>query len=282
MTEFYYELIDDNAIIDGQRYEMFRASELVRGPWSAAMQHGAPPSALVVRALERCAQRDDTRLSRVVVDLLGPVPSDGALWVSSRVDRPGRQIELISAEMLAAGPDGTPRPVVRASGWRMQTMDTHTLAHAGAPPFLSRAFVRDDANKQWDPTKWERNYLHSLDWLWLTEPLNEGPAGSWIRSKAELVVGETMTPIERLFSVADCSNGVGSKLPMGKWTFLNTDLAVHIFRVPVGEWIGISAETSYGPDGIGAAIGTLYDDLGAVASIQQSVLVRPRPPRERG
>jgi hypothetical protein len=33
------------------------------------MQNAAPVSALLVRALERCAPRDDTRLSRVVVDL---------------------------------------------------------------------------------------------------------------------------------------------------------------------------------------------------------------------
>ena len=44
-----------------------------------------------------------------------------------------------------------------------------------------------------------------------------------------------------------------------------------------GEWIGVRAETSYGPDGIGTTIGTLFDETGAVAAIQQSVLVRPMP-----
>ena len=62
----------------------------------------------LVRALERCAPRDDTRLSRVAVDLLGPVPADGDMWVRSKVERPGKQIELISAETLALGPDGHP------------------------------------------------------------------------------------------------------------------------------------------------------------------------------
>jgi hypothetical protein len=60
---------------------------------------------------------------------------------------------------------------------------------------------------------------------------------------------------------------------------MNTDLVVHLHRVPAGEWIGIRAETSYGPDGIGAAFGTLFDESGAVGGIQQSVLVRPLPPR---
>jgi hypothetical protein len=31
--------------------------------------------------MERFEQRDDTRLSRVIVDLLGPVPAEAHLWV---------------------------------------------------------------------------------------------------------------------------------------------------------------------------------------------------------
>ena len=90
-----------------------------------------------------------------------------------------------------------------------------------------------------------------------------------------------MTPLERLFAVADDANGIGTKLDIRKWTFLNTDLAVHMHRVPEGEWIGIRAETNYGPDGIGTTMGTLFDETGAVGAIQQSVLVRPRPAASR-
>ena len=102
MTDSYYEVIDD-ADPSGEK---FCATDLVRSTWSAALQHAGPVSALLVRALERCAARDDTRLSRVVIDLLGPVPAEGDLWVRSQVERPGKQIELISAEMLALGPEG--------------------------------------------------------------------------------------------------------------------------------------------------------------------------------
>ena len=86
-----------------------------------------------------------------------------------------------------------------------------------------------------------------------------------------------MTPLERLFAVADCANGIGSKIDITKWTFLNNDLVVHVHRIPDGEWVGIRAETNYGPDGIGTTVGTLFDETGAVGSIQQSVLVRRRP-----
>ena len=80
MSDSYYELVDET---DPQG-EKFVATDLVRSTWSAAIQHGAPVSALLVRALERCEARDDTRLSRVMIDLLGPVPAEGDLWVRSR------------------------------------------------------------------------------------------------------------------------------------------------------------------------------------------------------
>ncbi|MCK0177410.1 MULTISPECIES: thioesterase family protein [Mycobacteriaceae] len=269
MSDCYYELRDPQ----DPRGERFGATDLVRSTWSAAIQHAAPVSALLVRALERCEQRDDTRLSRVLVDLLGPVPADGDFWLRARRERRGRQIELISAEMLALGPDGDPRPVARASGWRLQTLDTTAALHAPAEPLRPVSEARNrDMKKDWD-----RNYVHSLDWRWLTEPLSPGPGESWIRPEVDLVAGESMTPLERLFAVADDANGIGTKLDIRKWTFLNTDLAVHIHRLPDGDWIGIRAETHYGPDGIGTTIGTLFDETGAVGAIQQSVLVRPRP-----
>jgi hypothetical protein len=271
MSDSYYELVDD-ADPQGER---FLATDLVRSTWSAAIQHGAPVSALLVRALERCEARDDTRLSRVLVDLLGPVPADGDFWVRARRERSGKQIELVGAEMLAIGPDGNPRPVARASGWRLQTINTSAVAHAPAAPLrpVAEAWSRD-MKKDWD-----RNYVHSLDWRWLTNPLDDGPGESWIKPEVDLVKGESMTQLERLFAVADDANGIGSKLDIGNWTFMNTDLVVHVHRIPDGEWIGIRAETNYGPDGVGTTIGTLFDESGAVGAIQQSVLVRPMPGR---
>ncbi|MEB3033035.1 thioesterase family protein [[Mycobacterium] nativiensis] len=270
MSDCYYELVDAT----DPRGELFAATDLVRGTWSAQIQHAAPVSALLVRALERHERRSDTRLSRVSVDLLGPVPAEGPLWVRSRVDRPGRQIELLSAELLAPGPDQQPRPVARAGGWRLQTLDTGVITHASASPLRPVSEARNTNMS----ANWDRNYVHSLDWRWLTKPLAPGAGESWIKPIVDLVAGESMTPLQRLFAVADDANGVGTKIDIRKWTFLNNDLVVHLHRIPDGEWIGIRAETNYGPDGIGTTIGTLFDERGAVAAIQQSVLVRPRQP----
>src|SRR6202022_4879402 len=99
MTDSYYEVIDDADPLG----EKFCATDLVRSTWSAALQHAGPVSALLVRALERCAARDDTRLSRVAIDLLGPVPAGGDLWIRSQRHRSGFHRALINAEILALG-----------------------------------------------------------------------------------------------------------------------------------------------------------------------------------
>jgi hypothetical protein len=132
VSDSYYELLDAGDPLG----ERFSATDLVRSTWSAAIQHAAPVSALLVRGLERCEQRDDTRLSRVLVDLLGPVPAEGDLWVRTRLDRPGKQIELVTAEMLAPGPDGEPTTGPTASAPQLAHYSTRTARSA---PFSSRS-----------------------------------------------------------------------------------------------------------------------------------------------
>ena len=86
-----------------------------------------------------------------------------------------------------------------------------------------------------------------------------------------------MTPLQRLFAVADDVNGVGVKLNVTEWTFVNTDVVVHLRRLPEDQWTGVRAETSYGPDGVGVSSGTLYDDQGPVGIATQSILLRRIP-----
>ncbi len=268
MTDSYYELIDADAV-HGER---FAASEHVVSTWGANMQNAAPVSALLVRAIERCAARPDTRISRVVVDLLGAVPVGDRLWVRAQVQRPGRQIELIGAQMLAPGPTGEPRPVATASAWRFQRIDADDLPETPTEPLSPIAEGRlrypDDGTAQ--------TYIHSLEWRWLNDILHTVRAECWARPLVDLVAGEPMSPAQRLFAVADIANGMGSRLDPARWTFLNTDLTVHLHRIPEGEWIGVRAENHFGTDGVGISRGTLFDEAGPVAAIQQAQLVRRR------
>ena len=152
--------------------EKFAATDLVRSTWSAAIQHGAPVSALLVRALERCEPRDDTRLSRVMVDLLGPVPAEGDLWVRAESGAL-RQADRIGQRRDARAGTGRRAPTGRA-GQRM------AVADASTPPASCmrrrRRCDRSPRRESRDMKKdWDRNYVHSLDWRWLTDAAERRP-----------------------------------------------------------------------------------------------------------
>lgn len=61
--------------LDGLGGERFHATSSTTGPWYADAQHGGPPSALLVRAFERCEPRAEMQLARVTVEVLGRVPA---------------------------------------------------------------------------------------------------------------------------------------------------------------------------------------------------------------
>ncbi|UZJ26306.1 thioesterase family protein [Rhodococcus antarcticus] len=252
--------------------ERFASTEHTVGPWSLAMQHMAPPSALLVRALERCSPREGTRLVRVTLEVLGVVPR-ADLTVRTSVVRPGRQIELLAAELLATAPDGTERAVVRAAGWRMAAHDTSGQVTAPDPVL---APVEDGVDVE-PPEHWLPGYLDALEWRWLEGFLDaQGRGEVWARPRVQVVAGEEPTELQAAFAVIDSANGVGAPLDVREFTFLNTDLTVHLHRAPVGPWTGIAAETSIGPDGVGTCSAVLHDSHGAFGRSAQILLVRPR------
>ena len=251
----------------------YASTEYTVGPWSDVMQHMSPPSALLVRALQRCAPRPDTRLTRVTVEVLGPVPR-AELTVRAHVSRPGRQIEMLVAELSTVDGTGAERVAVRASAWRMSTIDTTAVAVGAVASLPGR---RDGVQHEL-PAIWVPGYVDTIEWSWLTGYLDDvGPGVAWGRPLVQLVAGETPTPLESVFAVVDSANGIASPLDVRQWTFLNTDLSVHLHRDPVGEWTGVDAHTTVGPDGVGLCAAVLHDELGPVGRSAQILLVRPRP-----
>jgi hypothetical protein len=248
----------------GDRY---RATEHTAGPWSSQAQHLGPPAALLVRALEGCSPRADAALARVTVEVLGPVPV-AEVTVTAEVERPGRTVELLAAELRHAD-----RPVLRVRAWRIARTDTAEAA-GGAPAALEGPAT---APPMPIPDGWGRGYLDAVEWRLLAGTMGDpGPAVVWGRPLVDLVDGEPTTDLQRLFLVADSASGVSSRLDIDRWLFINTELTVHVSRAPSGEWVGMDAVTWIGPDGVGLATSTLHDLAGPVGRSTQALLVRPR------
>ena len=247
--------------------DRFASTKHTTGPWSADSQHLGPPSALLARALQRCAPREDLELARITVEILGPVPI-AEVEVHAEVRRPGRAVELLEAELLAGG-----RPVARACAWRIARTDTTGIAVPTARPLIPLS----ECVQVHPPESWVDGYLSAMEWFAVRgDWVRPGAAAAWARQRVALVEGEEPNGLHRLMTVADSGNGLSNRLDITRWMFINTELTVHLLREPDGEWIGLDAETAIGPTGLGIASRVLHDHTGMVARGAQELLVRPR------
>lgn len=247
--------------------DVFRSTQHTAGPWAPDNQHMGPPAALLVRQAERTVPNPETTLARVTVEILGPVPV-ADLTTRAWVERPGKSVQLIGTELIAGD-----RPVARAwSWWIARTETSHVVA--GLPDRLP---PKETGTPMGTPNGWHVGYLSAMDWLSVKGGMGtDGPATVWVRQRVQTVDGEEPTGLQRLMAVADSGNGASSRLDLRQWFFINTELTVHVWREPVGEWIGLDADTVLGPVGTGMASSTLHDETGAVARGAQALLVRPR------
>jgi hypothetical protein len=127
------------------------------------------------------------------------------------------------------------------------------------------------------PENWGSGYLDAMEWRALAGHLGKpGPATVWARQRVDLVAGERATGLQRLFVVADSGNGVSSRMDPHEWLFINSELTVHLYREPAGDWIALDATTAIGPDGVGTAFSVLHDLEGPVGRGAQALLIRPQ------
>jgi len=249
----------------------WRATAHTTGPWDERAQHGGPPSALLGRALQRCAPRDDMIVTRFTCEILGAIPV-GELEVQARLVRPGRSVEFLEAVASAGG-----RDVARASAWRvLRTTSETVLPPAEPPPALP------DHSAGSPPAGWIDGYLSAIEWRPVRGHFGEpGPATVWARLRYPLVPDEETGPLERVLAVADSGNGLSGELGITEWRFINPELTVHLHREAAGEWVCVDAQTAISAGGAGLATTVLSDTSGRLGVGAQSLLISRRQPAPR-
>ena len=223
------------------------------GPWFADAQHAGPPTALLVRALERCAPQPDTadrRGSRSRCS--GPIPAgEVTVRAGGRAAGPvGRAAGRRAGRRWAGRPAGagvaarrrrTPRPSRRA---RPTEPLPRSAARRGAAcaPSARRGGCRASS------TRWSGAGCEG----WLGEP---GPGTVWARQRVPLVAGEEPAPLQRLMLVADSGNGAAAPLDIREWLFVNTELTIHLHRAARRRVDGRRRARRVGPSGVGTVCG---------------------------
>jgi hypothetical protein len=251
---------------DGDR---FVPTGLTRGPWSADAQHAGPPAALVGRAIEGLDPPGDWRVARLTFEILRPIPLR-PLKIEARVVRPGRRVQFAEASLS----DGDTE-FARAGAWRiLSSGEAIPAANLEPHPFADP--LDSPTPPMFDPG-WGESYFSAMEWRYAKGAFFEpGPAAAWMRMRCPLVEGEEISPLSRVLAAADSGNGISSELPIGDYLFINTELTVHLVRMPEGEWVCLDAVTRIDPSGIGLSQSVLWDTRGRIGAGSQTLLVARR------
>jgi len=250
---------------DGER---FVATESTRGPWSREHQHGGPPAALLVRAMERLAG-DGALLARMTFDLLRPVPI-APLTVAAEVTRAGGKVRRLQGTLSTE--DGTVVVQAAAVAVRTASVLSESIGDDGPVPAPPDSAVPFQFPFFRDPVA----YHLSVETRMARGTWGQGPVMAWMRPRVPLVEGETSSPLQRLLIVADSASGLAVVLDPARHTFVNADLTVSVHRAPEGDWLGLDAATAAEAHGVGLTRARLWDVQGPVGVSLQSCVIGSR------
>ena len=246
----------------------FSPTDHARGPWDPNSCHAGPPTALMVRAMERLAPSQ--RLTRITVELMRPIPMSG-FRVQAEVRRPGRSVTHTEAEIY-----DDDRFYARAYGMHIRTLDDFPVATAqsagpvfdaarpGTFPIRATAHDRPGFNStmeiRYDPA---------------SSPGEGGPTTVWMRTSVAILDGEEASPFQKICPLADCGNGLSYNEYLDRVLFPNADLTVSLHRDPAGDWFGSRSISHWASSGIGLADAELFDVRGPVGRATQNLVLSP-------
>ncbi|MGM7667185.1 thioesterase family protein [Microbacterium sp. A93] len=253
----------------GVRTAEFDSVVHAQGTWRDDELHMAPVSGLMTAEILAHEPRSGLRLARLSFEILGTLHF-GPLTVTTRTVRPGRTIELIESRLTAQG-----RDVLVARAWRLVTMDTTEVAvtHDSDLTPLQECEPFPAMNQ-----RWPGGYIQSLQ-MRVAADHAAGHGRCWSTTTVDMVAGEQTTDLVRLIGMVDTANGVAPVLPdgPGAFAFPNVDLQIHLYREPVGPWLGYATTSNLGGDGIGVTSAVLHDERGAFGRSEQIQTIRRIP-----
>lgn len=270
MADTFFEPVTRRDV-GGVDVEWITPTDFARGPWDPDACHAGPPTAMIVRALERSLPAME--LTRVTVALTKPIPISG-FHIAAEVTRAGRTVGATSAALYDV--EGVLR--VTATGLHMTVADEPVvdagLDNSGAEwPRLA-----DSVPGAFPLGRPPHGRTGFRDAITMRYPPGEGgePGATtlWM-STIGLLPDEEPSPFQRICPLADCGNAFSRHRDPDAVGFVNPDLTIALHRRPEGEWLGMRSVSQWQPSGIGLAVSNLFDDHGSVGTAVQTLLLRP-------
>lgn len=258
--------------VPGDRPGIYHSTPLANAGWYEEGQHGGALAALVAGHLEDTVPTlADMQTSRLTMELFRVVPLV-PLRIETEIVREGKRIQHVQASVF--DDEGTLLSIVNAQ--RLRVVDLPLPGEAAPPPLTlpQPDEITDTVGEAWgvgtrDRTMFHRHAMEVREVEGGFE--EEGPGTVWMRLTKPIIAGRENTPLQRVVATADFCNGVSRALDYSSWVFMNPDLTVHVARYSEGEWIALSAVSTYGHRGRGIATGTLWDTSGWLGRSTQSL-----------
>jgi len=248
----------------------FAPTDLAVGPWRPDAQHGGPPSALLGYVTEQEVNADQF-VAFIEVELTKPVPLS-LLETEVSVEVLSRRVSRVRATLLSGG-----SVVCRSTALVLATdtkLPTPNHVAAAPDPITVPGPEAAEIPPPFGPHTGTAYHRNAVDHRFTSGTFTAaGPAFGWVRLRQPVIADVEPTGLQRLLAAADFGSGISAIFDASASVgLINADLAVTVRRAPVGEWIGLDAETLLGPNGIGTATTTLHDELGPIATATQSLI----------
>jgi acyl-CoA thioesterase len=229
--------------------------------WGDDHLNGPAVVGLAARALESHCGSVDFMPTRLTVDLFRAARGV-ATTVLTRLVRDGRRVRSAECEISQHG-----RAIARATLllYRRSTAPPGRLWSA-PPSFPAAPALTDTA----------LTYVGSDDGGWSRAPgehQNDSRKRFYNRP-IEIVAGEKNSQLVRAVMAAEATSLV-TNLGTGGVGYINGDLTVALARLPVGDWIGVQADSHWAADGVAVGTATLFDQTGAFGSGMTTAVSNP-------
>jgi hypothetical protein len=239
----------------------FQPTQFAGSHWGDNHLNGPAVVGLAAQILESFCGSSDFMPTRLTVDLFRAARSV-LTSVSPRVVRDGRRVRSADCDVTQEG-----RLVARASllQYRRSTAPPGRLWSVPTTiPFPPR---RDDGVQtavDSDAGEWSRSPGdHQND-----------SRKRFYNSAIDVVSGQPVSQFVRAVMVAEATSLV-TNLGTAGVGYINGDLTVGLARLPVGEWIGVQADSHWAADGVSVGTATLFDRSGAFGSGMVTAVANP-------
>lgn len=247
----------------------FVATPLARGPWDPGACHGGAPAALLAAAIDATPTWAPMQGVRLTYELLHPVPVGVPLTLDIAIGRDGKRVQTVEATLTTDD-----RELVRCRALRIRVGDVPLPDDRPTPD--PGAFPDPATLERFGGLEWfePEGFWRACDVRFVTGSLGApGPGVAWFHVVAPLADGLEITPLARAAAAGDFGNGIGAPVPMGPYRYINPDLTIDLHRLPMDEWVALSARSVAQPTGIGLTTSTLSDRDGVIGAALQSLFV---------